>query len=267
MMHPPRPAPESGYCKYDDHGALQVDSCRQRLLPGSANGIDFAPIPREIHENGNQHEHDDHEDGSWRKIAQHLGGDEVRYPEVRQHHRLLLRGKERHTAQEHERSDRQDDGADAEVGDEVALNDPDESCNRDGDQQSRFRAQAIREPHHDDCGECSVGTDGEIDLACDDAERQSESDKSEHCEPFHDREHRAVGRKQLVGGGEIRVHADRKENRKGEIVVLDDPVPNSNHVRAPYSCDRLPRRSSANTMMEKTIINPTASTRGPLLKP
>ena len=86
------------------------------------------------------------------------------------------------------------------------------------------RAKLVGKAHDDHSGQCGIGADGKIDLAGDNAKRESKSDEAENGEALHDGERRAVGEKELVGEGKIAVDADCQQDGECKVGIADDPT-------------------------------------------
>ena len=88
---------------------------------------------------------------------------------VRQHHGLFFGCEQGDPTQQHQGADGQDDGADTQVGDKIALDDADRRGHSQRDQHGVRRAKAIGEANGNDRRKCCVRPDGQVNLSGDDA--------------------------------------------------------------------------------------------------
>ena len=79
-------------------------------------------------------------------------------------------GEEGDAAKQHQGADREHDRADAQIGDEVALDETDHAGDADRDHGRGRRTELVGEAHDDHGGQRGVGANRQIDFARDDAQ-------------------------------------------------------------------------------------------------
>src|SRR3984957_6270017 len=266
--HPTKTRAKTGEREDEYDRAPQSPARGERLLSRAADREDLAAVFRVGHEQADTDKQNDAEQARRRKVLEHARLDEIRDVEVGERDGLLLRHKERDASEKHEGSNRQDDCANSEIGDQQALKDADQRRDRQREHERVECAERIRKSDHDDRGEGRIRSDRKIDLPRDDAQGETESDRTEDREALQNGEGRIVGCEQPVRQCEIDIDACSQKHRKAEIGIVGDPGP-SPPLRRPgaHSTDLLPRRASANTAILTTIISPTDRILGPLVYP
>ena len=134
-------------------------------------------------------------------------------------------------------------------------------------QKRVFRPPCICEAHRDHRRQGRVRPDGQVDFTGNDAKGQGKPYKAKHGEALHNRKAGPVREKQRFGNREEAVktlNAKRMAKLRSGFSVTQCLM---RSMGFSYSTARLPRRTRAKTMMEKTIMSPTARTRAPELKP